>query len=259
MDFNAAMDDAGDVTVSRARAGLSLGIPIGKQSQLSLGYDYEASGYDFEGATGLIPGTSDPWGTIHTHGFSASFFQRASLRWFWLAGGNVSWSAEESGHLGDGLTGGGFGAAQLAVTEKLLLGFGVSVRSRLEDSAGIYPLFLLDWQISEDVKLTNEGRPGLTLAYTPEKNLTLDLTAAYEFRDFRLDDAGPLPGGVGTEGRLPVSVGITWTPRQQFVLSARAGANLITDYEALDSAGNEVGDDGRGVSAFLAIEGRIRF
>lgn len=259
MGLNANLDTAGDATVSRARAGLTVGIPAGERGQMSLGYDYEISGYDFDGATAIIPGAADPWDVVHTHSLSATYFRRASRRWFWLVGGNVSWSAEEHADFGDAATYGGFGAAQFAVTEKLLVGLGVGARSRIEDSVVVYPVILLDWTVSERFKVSNEGRPGLTLSYVPDETLSFDLTGTYEFRDFRLDDGGPLPDGVGSDSRMPISLGVTWTPRPMFTFGARAGVYFFQEFEAMDSNGFTVGSDDADAAPFFALEGRIRF
>jgi hypothetical protein len=259
LGFDAGVDTGGDLTATRARVGATVNIPAGQRGLVSIGYDYELSNYDFTGATGVIPGTSDPWGTIHAHGLSATYARRASLRWSWLVGGNLAWSAEEGADLGEGFTGGGFGAAQFAVTEKLIIGVGVGARSRLDDSAMVYPVILMDWSFAEKWKLSNEGRPGLTLSYVPNEQWSLDVTGGYEFRDFRLDDSGPLPGGVGTDSRLPLSVGVTWTPRPMFTFSARVGVHLLTEIEAKDSAGNTVGESDVDPAPFLGLEGRVRF
>lgn len=259
LGFSADLDDAGDVTISRARAGFSVNIPAGDRGTMSVGYDYEISGYDFDGATGIIPGTSDPWNTVHTHGLSATYFRRASLRWFWLVGGNVAWSGEEGADFADAMTAGGFGAAQFAVTEKLLVGLGLGVRSRLEDSVAVYPVILVDWTINEHLKLTNEGRPGLTLAWAPDQTLSFDITGSYELRDFRLDESGPLPSGVAREYRLPVSLGVTWTPTPMFTFGGRVGVHLMQRFEANDADGDEVGADDSSPQPFIGLEGRIRF
>ncbi len=259
LGFDADLDDGGDVTLVRARAGASVGIPAGERGQLTIGYDYELSDYDFTDATGLVPGIADPWGTVHSHGLGLTYARRLSLRWSALVGGNIAWSAEEGADLGDSLTGGGFAAGQFAATEKLFIGLGVGVRSRLEDSVLLSPVILLDWTISEQWKLSNEGRPGLTLSYVPAETWTIDLTGAFEFRDFRLDDSGPLPGGVGVDSRVPVSLGVTWTPSPMFTFGARAGAYFFTTLEALDVNGNEAGTSDVDPGPFLVLEGRIRF
>ncbi len=259
LGFNADVDSGGDLTVTRARAGATINIPAGERGLMSIGYDYELSNYDFTNATGLIPGTDDPWGTIHSHALSATYARRASLRWSWLVGGNLAWSAEEGADLGEGFTGGGFGAAQFAVTEKLIIGIGVGARSRLDDSALVYPVILMDWSFADKWKLSNEGRPGLTLSYVPDEKWSFDVTGGFEYRDFRLDDSGPLPGGVGTDSRLPLSVGVTWTPRPMFTFSARAGVHLWTEIEAKDSDGNTVGESDVDAAPFLGLEGRVRF
>src|SRR5205807_396148 len=126
-----------------------------------------------------------------------------------------------------------FGGVRYALSEKLIVGIGAGVRTRIEDNPFFFPLPMLTWQISEQWKLSTGGRPGLTLSYSPLESLTISLSGAYEYRDFRLDHNGPIPDGVGRETRIPIILGVAYTPTKRISLEAGIGYALGQNIQVL--------------------------
>lgn len=257
--FNAKLSGSpGDLSVSRAGAGVTAAIPIGSGGTFYPGYDFEVSEYDFSGATGLIAGSSDPWGTVHRHAIKAAFVHKATAHWTWAVGGDLTWAAEDGGDLADALTGGAFGALRYTMSDGLTLGLGGGFRTRVEDDAIVYPVIDVDWRLADGWRIEG-GWPRVALLYEPRENLTVSLEAEYETRDFRLADDGPLPGGAAQEDRLPVSLGVSYTPTPAIVVSARVGAYAFGSLDVWDAGGTKTGDADIDPAAFLMLICRVRF
>ncbi len=261
LGFNTEFDGGapGDVTTIRLSGGAGIELPAGDRGRLNMGVDYERSDYDFSGATAFIPGSSDPWGTVHRERLSAVYSRQATERLSWLVGGDIGLSGEEGADLGKSVVGGGFGAVRWAASDSLTIGIGASARSRIEDSVLFLPVFMLDWQIAEEWRLTNDGKPGLLLTYSATDDWTFGAFAFYEFRDFRLDDGGPLPGGAAQETRVPVGLSATYAPSKRFSIGAEAGAAFGQNYEVLNAAGVQISDIDADPSPFLALTAVLRF
>lgn len=259
LGFNANLDGSpGDLTITRAGAGVTSEIPAGDRGTLYLGYDYALTNYDFSGATGLIPGTSDPWGSVQSHGVNAMFLHRATEEVTWLVGGDLMWTAEQGAAYGDAMTGLVYGSVTYAVRPGVTLGLGGGLRSRLEDSAIFVPLVSLDWAISDEWRLRTTG-PGLAIEYTPDDRWKFSLSGRYDLQDFRLDENGPAPGGVGRDERVPISLGVEFTPTRAVTVSARAGVHLFANLEALDASGNPLGETDANPSPFVTLWCKVRF
>jgi hypothetical protein len=149
--------------------------------------------------------------------------------------------ASSSDSLGWGLLGG----VAWRIDENLTIGPGIGVFDRIEDSTRVFPILLVDWKISERWSLST-GRglaasqgPGLTLGYQLSKVWSFGLTGRYEEIQFRLDDQGPAPGGVGTDQSIPLVLGAAWKPNPRVGFSVFAGVEFGGELE-LKSANGQV-------------------
>jgi Domain of unknown function (DUF6268) len=258
--FSADFDDApGSVTTTRFDAGFGIEIPAGERGELELTYDFGLSDYDFDGATGIIPGTDDPWSEVHQHEFEFRYTRQASPEWGWILGGGVGWAGEPDADLNDSVYGLGYFGLQYTFRPGLVVGFGGGVRSRIEDNPLVIPFALIHWQINEQWALSNEGRIGLTLTYAINDHWTLALAGEWDYLDFRLDDDPLLPSGVVRDNRYPVSLGVRWTPRPYLRFRAGAGFDVARDLVVEDENGNEVSDTDLEAAPFVGLSFRILF
>jgi hypothetical protein len=244
LDFNASFKDApGDVTITRAGVALGARMAAGDRGQVNLGLDYEFSNYAFSNATGLVPGVSEPWSDVHRVQFSGRYSRQQTREFSWFVGGGIGAAGEDGADWSQAIYGAAFAGGQYALSEKLTLGLGVAVRTLLEDNPQVYPIPIVNWQISDQWKLTSGGRPGVALSYSPTEQLTFRLSGGYEIyelRDFRLAHNGPVPDGVGRETRIPVMLGVTYAAGTQISLEANVGYNFAEQLEVLDSGGNRI-------------------
>lgn len=260
LGFSAELVDApGDVTVNRAGASFGAFIPIGQRALLSVSAEYEHDSYDFNNATGFAPGTDSPFGEVNREWLGARYSQQLSERWGGLVGGSIGLSGEEGAKVGDSLFGVAFVGARYAFSKNFQLGGGVVLASQLERSVLVLPLVLMDWQITKEWTLSNEGRLGLTLTYQPSDHWAFGLGANYELREFRLDRDGPVPGGVGRETRVPLQLTVSYTPTRQLTIDGGVGVSLGQSFRVEDNNGNELNSISAQAQPYINLQLTYRF
>jgi hypothetical protein len=120
-------------------------------------------------------------------------------------------------------------AAAWRINKDLTIGPGIGVITKLEDGARVFPILAIDWNISERWNLaTGRGLaasqgPGLTLSYTLNSAWSFGLSGRYEKIEFRLDDTGPAPGGVGQDESFPLVLSAVLEPGPTLRASVFAG------------------------------------
>ncbi len=260
MGFQTDLSDSpGNVTVVRGGGDVDVAIPVAKYAQLNVGVEYEHSNYDFHGATGFIPGVSSPFENVDREAINARFAQYLSKEWLVLIGGRVMLSGEEGASTGDSVEGVLYALPRYRFNDKLSAGLGVEVYTRLEDNVQVIPVVSLDWDFAEHWNLTVSGEPSVTVSYEPNERWSFSLGAVYEFRDFRLDRNGPLPGGVGRETRIPVTLGAAWKPDKRVSAEAGVGVAFGQNYELLNASGDSVADIDAKAAAFLMLRLGFKF
>ncbi|MGA0266852.1 MAG: hypothetical protein ACO3KY_13260 [Lysobacterales bacterium] len=155
----------------------------------------------------------------------------------------------EKGAAGDGDTWSLLAGVAWRRSESLTIGPGLGVFSRLEDDARVFPILLIDWKLSERWELsTGQGLaasqgPGLTLGYQLSPQWRLGLTGRFEEIQFRLDETGVAPGGVGEDSSLPLIFTAAWSPSPQVRLAAFAGMKLAGELAVYDRSGDRLQRD----------------
>jgi len=200
------------------------------------------SRFGFEDVTGLADG--DPWNDIED--YRVSLVSRFAINER-LSGIVIpSWrvNREHGASTSDSQTWGLLAGVSWRLSDSLTLGPGIGVFDRLEESAAVFPILVIDWDITERWNLST-GRglaasqgPGLTLSYQATTAWSLGLAGRYEQIDFRLDDDGPAPGGVGRDEVFPLVLSAEWSPDPGTRLALFAGVELGGELELADPAGN---------------------
>lgn len=197
--------------------------------------------YEFDEFTEF--GEGDPWDTVKE--------ARLALTWRFGFGETGSmiiiptmrFNGESGADSGDSSTYGLFAAAAWRLNESLTIGPGIGVFSRLEDGTRIFPILAIDWDISDRWNLgTGRGLaasqgPGLTLTYSLNDAWSFGLAGRYEDTEFRLDNEGVAPGGVGRDQSFPLVAMATLEPSQTFRLSLFAGIELNGTHKLKDAQG----------------------
>jgi len=173
-------------------------------------------------------------------------------------------NAEDGANSGDGHTFGIFAAATWRLSDTLTIGPGVGVFSRLEDSARVFPVLAIDWDIGDSWNLaTGSGvgssqGAGLTLSYQLNDAWRFGLTGRYEDLEFRLDNKGIAPGGIGRDQSLPLVVSAELRPNPKLKFAVFAGASLLGKLEVKDLAGDRIETD-YDPALLAGVSAEIRF
>lgn len=141
----------------------------------------------------------------------------------------LRYNGEKGASKSDSRTWGLLSAITWRLNENLTIGPGFGVFGKLEDGTRFFPILAIDWNINDRWNLST-GRglaasrgPGLTLSYKLNDDWSLGLAGRYEDQEFRLDDKGVAPGGVGRDQSVPLVFNASLTPSRNLNLNVFAG------------------------------------
>jgi hypothetical protein len=260
---SAGLASGGDVSSNRwfVQPGASyLGADWGSVG-FAVGYG-EAS-YDFSGGAGL--GGGEPWNRIRELQVSVPIRIEASARTEIFVIPSLRYDAESGASLSDGQTWGVLAGVSWDISDRLRLGPGIGWFSKLEESDSVIPIVLIDWEISERWSLTTgelfgaTRGPGLSLNWQASEDWQIGLTARYESIQFRLDDNGPAPGGVGEDEFVPIVLGARWEPNPLFRASVFAGVQTGGKLRLYDKAGTRIAESDYDTAPLFGMTARLRF
>jgi hypothetical protein len=260
--FRTDLDDSpGDVSIVRAGGGLEVGVPIGDRARLSGLFFGEQSWYDFKNATGLVPGTDDPLDEAYRLVLRPLLSWQIDERWGVFGAASLNWGAENGGDLSDAFTVAGFGGVRYSFSDKLSLSLGGGAATQLEDSTEFIPVIGIDWQIDEATRLSTTGVEGIgaRLTHGFADAWAVTLQAGYESREFRLADDNALSEGVLRDRRVPIGVGVAWTPSHAVSVEVMGGVVGWQELRFDDRDGNEVSEVNGDPAGFLRVMVRVAF
>ncbi|GMV25686.1 MAG: hypothetical protein AMXMBFR58_17170 [Phycisphaerae bacterium] len=247
----------GDVQVSRVRAAVDVGVPIADRSTISVSFDNEWSFYDFSEPSGF--GATAPWDDTWERGIRLTFLTQHTDRLAWYVGGDVSAASEYGADFGDSVTYGGLGGIRYSFNDQFTLGLGVYARSRLEEDFLVLPAIAFLWNFAPDWSLSSQNGRSLRLNYKATDQLSVFLEGGYEARDFRLDDDGPVPDGIGRHRQVPVGLGAQYNFTPKISLAGKAGAYVWQRYRLDEEDGTKISEYEADPTAFFTLELRVAF
>ena len=257
------IDDGGDFDVARPSIGLSARTSLMDDLDLTLLLNYEFSAYEFDGETNF--GGRDPWDSIHQIGIGALFTLTPTDDWAIFGGPLFRFAMETDADFEDSFTGGGLVGASHRFSDELLIGAGLGVVSQIEDSNRFFPVFILDWEILDDLRLTSRtsasavGRTGIELVYSATREWDIAIGGAYETRRFRLDSDGVAPDGVGKETGYPIWARLSYGANPNLDLNLYAGIVVGGDLSLDDSSGHQLGSEDFEPAGLFGVSASIRF
>lgn len=261
--YDADMNGGGTFSVNRffIQGGATHSPNPDRRVTISIGYGRYS--YDFSG-TGGLAGLS-PWRDIDMLRFSLPVSYRLHDKGTLFLLPSLRFAAESSASLSDGASGGGLVGFSYRVSDRLTIGPGVGVLTRIEDSTDVFPILLIDWKITDRLSLeTGRGLaatagPGLTLNWRTSDTWRFLVGARSEKLRFRLDDNIPAPGGVGEERAIPLFLGATYRFGPKAELAVLGGVELDGELRLDDENGDRVLKDDHDDAAIAAITFRFRF
>lgn len=261
--FSADLDIGGDVAITRGFGQVGVSYGFTPRSSIGLALSAGFTDYDFGGGATL--GGVEPWGRIDEYRISVPmrFGVADGVDAFLIP--SVRWNGESGADTSDSRTEGVLAGVSWRLSPTFAIGPGVGVFSEIEDSANVFPILLLDWDITDRLKLgTGSGfgatqGPGLEASYRLDGGITLSAGVRYESVRFRLDRNGPTPNGVGETETTPIYLQATWAPTPLASVSAIAGVDVAGEVTLRDSQGNRIESRDIDPAPFLGLSGRLRF
>lgn len=249
----------GELGIARVGGQFGVSHQLSDAVTLTFGAGIEHSVYDFENASGLVAGTSDPFDDATEMTLSLGARIKSGEQNAWFVTGFVSSAGESGSAFDETLTGGGVVGFTHSFDEKLTLGIGVLVASKLEDDLYIIPVPVIHWKISERWSLSTGERANVRLEYAPSETWAFGAELAWERHEFRLDDQGPLPSGVVEERHVPVGVFARFSPNANIAIEANVGANTFSNLQIDSQAGVRVADEDIDPAIYAGFGVRVRF
>ncbi len=207
LDPSSHYNDGSDVTVQRVRLGAIVRRSIWPGLMLMGDVDAEYSAYTFNQRDDTIFGKSGFMQDAVTIRLGLMVMAPINEKWGWQAGGSMSVAGETKADLWEA-----FNPAALAGVSRIVspdfkwsltaVGFG------FEGSFLAIPIPGFDWKIRERYRLATQG-PGLNFTTTLSPSTKLNVLARWEYRQYRLDDDPPVPGGKYYDQRYPVGLELT--------------------------------------------------
>jgi hypothetical protein len=259
--FDASADSGGKVGVNMFGLELRIDSAVTDEDDVQFRFQYQQDDWDFSGTTGV--GVTDPWETINTIDFATTWFHKYDEKSKVFTGGILKLSYEESASQ-DVLIGGTVGFIH-SYSSDLTLGIGLGILQQELDDAWWFPVFVLDWKLSEELKLTSDistrfgSRTGVELVWTPRKDWTLGAGVSYSYSRFKLDDSGFAPNGAGETTSMPLTFRATYHASPSFDLTFFGGVVYAGSLEVVNSAEVEVLSEDYDPAGAVGVFGRIRF
>jgi hypothetical protein len=261
--FDADLDEGGSIGVTRSFGQVSVGYGFDRRTSvglaLGLGYD------DYEFSDGATLGGGAPWDDVVDYRLSLPVRFGIGESVDAIVIPSVRWRAETDASLDDGRTEGVLAGASWRVSPGLSVGPGVGVFSEIDGGTNVFPILLLDWDVTDRLNIGTGGGfgatqgPGLEATWRVTDATSLALGARYENLEFALDGDGPAPDGIGEETAVPVYLVASWAPTPLISVSAIAGVELAGEVTLRDGDGREIDSDDYDPAPFLGLTGAIRF
>ena len=221
------------------------------------------SNYSFYDGTGF--GGGEPWTSAEDFRISAPARFKVSERATAIIVPSVRFNKEKGADSGDSTTYGLYAAVAWRLSKDLTIGPGIGVFSRLEDSANVFPILAIDWNITDRWNLST-GRglgasqgPGLNLSYKINQYWSLGLAGRYEDAEFRLNDDGPSPGGIGRDQAFPLVFSGILEPNEDLRFSLFAGLELGGKLKLQDTFGKTIEETKYDPALLIGATFDIRF
>lgn len=241
--FPAKVDGGGNLSTTSLIFNANLTNQVNEKLRLGVGFSYEFTDYDFSGLTNFS--VARPWQEVQRLGFSLPIIYTLADQWRLLITPTAQFSGEFGANWGDAMIYGGAIAVTYAVRPDAVFGLGVAGYADIEE-AMVFPYFIVKWQITDRLQLTNPyrtspaGPAGLELSYAMTKEWTAGIGGSYRSQRFRLDSNGPLPNGIGAYKTIPIFVRLSYKPVPAFGIDLYSGVSFLNKLYVQNPEGDDL-------------------
>lgn len=225
--FNTTIDNGGNFSIDRFRAGVGLPLKLNDQYSLVTKFNYQLDSYDFGGLQAGQPG----WHNINTITAAGLLQYRHDQQWMFY-GGPVLRMASEGSDFNQATKLGGAAGVNYIANDKLSYGGGIIVIGQIEENALVLPIITVNWKFADQwalklgmTDLATAGY-GLTVAYDLNPEWQFSFGGQMHKSRFRIHGAGPTVNGIGQESSFTMTAAATWSPEKAKAFSATAFAGI---------------------------------
>lgn len=255
VDFS---ESGGGFDLARGGWSATLGRAIGEDSAVTVQLETEASFYHFSGMTALVPGSNAPLNDVYRTSLGVSMYTGLAQPLGWFTGFEVGLGGEDEASLGDAMIVGGVSGVRYRANENLALTLGLASQSRLEGKTWVAPFLGFDWRIDDDLRLWAQGSQ-VELSCALNEHWSTALSAEYAWRQYRLNDENPLPGGVFRDEEIELAFELRRKSKSGVALQFQVGTVVWQELNFIDSSGDNVSETETEPSLFASfgLSGRL--
>jgi hypothetical protein len=237
----ADLEGGGDVkrTAVLLRGGAVTDLGGGRRAGITLVYD--RLDYSFSNPTAF--NLNAPWGVVQRYGASVPLLFAIESGWVFGATPSFEWFRENGARASDSLTWGATFSATRLFANGNMLGVGLAVFDRIEDTM-VFPFLTIDWRLGDGWRVMNPlaagptGPAGIELERQFDNRWSAGVGAAWRSFRFRLSESGPTPNGIGEDRGVPVFLRVTHTFDKQSALHLYAGV-VVNGQLRVENAGGQ--------------------
>lgn len=256
LDPSSHYNDGSDVTAQRLRLGAIVRRNLRPGLMLLGDVDAEYTAYSFNQRDDTIFGRSGFMQDAVTLRLGLIVLAPINAKWSWQAGAMMSVSGESHADFWEAfnssaLVGGSYISSPDLKCSLSVMAFG------FEGSFLAIPLPGFDWKISERYRLASQG-PGLNFVTTFSPVTKLTVFGRWEYRQYRLDDDPPVPGGKYYDQRYPVGLELTRRIARLVEVSLEGGIYAYQQMMIRDKDDNKVVTVVGNQSAYVGLRASLQ-
>lgn len=237
-------DDAGGGSVSVERFDFRGGVPLirNEDNLLAIGFRYALDRYDFDGTTA-------DWGSVHYANLGLASRWQVNDRWLWANYGVAGVAAEEGSNKSDGVTFNLISIAEYEVNDRLTIGPGVGISSKIDQDISVFPIIAIDWEINDEWTLGSGpsevavAGANVYLECRPKKfddQWMFTAGVSYSGSTFKLSSNATTADGSAEERMASAYAAASYKMESGVKLSLIAGYHFFQSYGIFDNGGNEL-------------------
>ena len=257
------LDGGGNVSLGLASG--SVGVNYSPDWRRSVGINLSAADYDFDfSGTGQLASLK-PWSKVGMSTVSLPLRYAFDRQWGLFVQPSYQLAGTRNADDGESAQWGGVAAVTYARAPRQLIGLGASAFNGLEKNR-VYPILLIDWQLSDKLRLANPltagptGPAGLEIVYALGGNWEVAAGGAYRSLRFRLDRDLPIaPNGVGEYTGLIGFGRLSYRFSPKVSLDLHAGGVFRTNVTLANASGTTLVSEDATNAPIAALSFRARF
>lgn len=263
--FDTDLDKGGSYSSGRYNIEIGQSYSRNSQNSATLALSYSFDDYNFSGGESGGLAALSPWDNIHSFSISTPIRMGTDNNWSAFFIPSLRSTGETGAEFNETITGGAFAGFSYKFGKHLTLGPGLGVVTQLEESASIFPVLIVKWNITDKLSLeTGRGLaatlgPGLTLSYKANQKWQFALGGRYEKLRFRLDKNGDIPGGIGEDTSFPLFASTTYNVNRKTSVSLVGGLELGGELKVENSKGESIIEESSDPGIFTGLTFNIRF